>query len=278
MNSGITPPSFLLRGRELVPATEPVIRLQDAAITCGHGLFETIKIYSGRPFALREHLDRLAAGSHALALEPPSQRDAGDALATLLQANGQNDAPECRFRITLTGGHDSSLVFYELTDCPPHPATAVAITGPYVRNERSMLTGFKTLSYGENAPAIQQTRAVGADEALWRNTREELCEGTWSNVFVFLDGTWMTPPLTSGCLPGVTRGNVITLARDAGIPLLERPVPFTELSRIEAAFLTSSLREIQPVSRLDGRILDSESAPGCAELRQAYHALARTHL
>jgi branched-subunit amino acid aminotransferase/4-amino-4-deoxychorismate lyase len=139
-----------------------------------------------------------------------------------------------------------------------------------LRNERSALAGLKTINYGENVVALRLAGADGADEALFGNTGDKLCEGTWSNVFLYRDGTWRTPPLTSGCLPGVTRALVLELFRELGVPVKDVVIPLSELPFSEAAFLTSSLREIQPVSAIDGRELPEPS--DLPRLRAAFAA------
>ena len=158
------------------------------------------------------------------------------------------------------------------TPPPPHPATARVITGPFFRNERSPLAGLKTINYGDNVVALRLAREAGAEEALFANTRDELCEGTWSNVFVRIDGTWHTPPLSSGCLPGITRGVVIGLFEEHGLPLSEATLSYASLDRVESAFLTSSLREIQPVAAIDGKEL--EIAAETIVLQSSYRSLA----
>lgn len=128
------------------------------------------------------------------------------------------------------------------------------ITVPWVRNERSAVAGLKTTSYAENVVALARAHGEGASEALFANTVGRLCEGTGSNVFVVLDGELYTPPLVSGCLAGITRALAVewTGAKEADLP-------FDALERAEEVFLTSTLRDVQAVHRVDGRTL---AAPG----------------
>ena len=278
MSNGPSPTSFILRNGELIPAQEPSVLLGDAAIVQGHGLFETIKVYAGKPFALQEHLERMAEGCERLALTAPSFDAATESIEKLARANEMISAGNCRVRITITGGLANPVVFYETSDCPEHPETAKVMTGPFIRNERSLLAGIKTLSYGENAVAAQLTRQAGATEALWSNTQDELCEGTWSNVFVRNNGEWTTPPLASGCLPGVTREKILILARKIGIEIKETEINMVSLETVDAAFLTSSIREIQPIFSLDGRTLRSMEISEIASLKDAYSALVASSL
>ena len=91
----------------------------------------------------------------------------------------------------------------------PWPPSTVLATVPWVRNERSAVAGVKTTSYAENVVALAHAHARGASEALFLNTQGRVCEGTGSNVFAVVDGAILTPPLSSGCLAGVTRDLVI---------------------------------------------------------------------
>ncbi|HRQ90601.1 MAG TPA: aminotransferase class IV, partial [Bacteroidia bacterium] len=187
----------------------------------------------------------------------------------ILAANGLRDADLARVRITLSSPADGSESWWvEATPPPPHPPEAAVVTGPFVRNERSPLAGLKTVNYGENIVALRAAREAGADEALFQNTRGELCEGTWSNVFVRVADRWLTPPLDSGCLPGITRQLVIALFRELGIGIEESTLLIDEVNRVESGFLTSSLREIQPISTLDGRTL--LAAPEIRALQASY--------
>ncbi|MGW2547140.1 aminotransferase class IV, partial [Kitasatospora sp. NPDC001574] len=127
--------------------------------------------------------------------------------------------------------------------------TAVAVV-PWRRNEHSAVAGLKTTSYAENVVALAAAHRARASEAILANTAGRLCEGTGSNVFVVLDGTLLTPQLSSGCLAGITRRLVIDWcgAQEADLPL-------DALQRAEEVFLTSTLRDVQAVTRVDGHEL-----------------------
>lgn len=255
----LSPASFVVHNGRLRPADEALVDAHDGLVSFGRGIFETIAAYRGTPFGAKEHLERLRRGADVLDLAVPDEDTLLAAMHTALEANGLLDAAKARLRLTLSSPGDGSPSWWiEATPPPPHPATARVITGPFFRNERSPLAGLKTINYGDNVVALRLAREAGADEALFANTRDELCEGTWSNVFVRIDGTWHTPPLSSGCLPGITRGVVIGLFKEHGILLVESNLSYATLDRVESAFLTSSLREIQPVAAIDGRELESD--------------------
>jgi len=128
------------------------------------------------------------------------------------------------------------------------------------------VTGLKTTSYAENVVALAHALAHGAGEALLTNTRGELCEGTGSNVFLGLDGELVTPPLSSGCLAGITRELLLEWSASAGTPVAERPLTLDDLRSADEVFITSSTRDVQPVARVDDRGL---RAPGPLTTRAA---------
>jgi branched-chain amino acid aminotransferase len=266
--------SFLVHNGRLRPAAEALVDARDGLVVCGQGIFETIAAYRGTPFCAKEHLERLRRGADVLDLPFPEVGTLLAAMHAALDANGLLDVEKARLRITLSSPADGSPSWWiEATPPPPHPATARVITGPFFRNERSPLAGLKTINYGDNVVALRLAREAGADEALFANTRDELCEGTWSNVFVRIDGTWHTPPLSSGCLPGITRGVVIGLFEELGLLLAESTLSYAALDRVESAFLTSSLREIQPIAAIDGRELESDDQ--MIHLIQAFHEMRK---
>src|SRR6185437_4791286 len=133
-----------------------------------------------------------------------------------------------RLRYSVTGGagplgsdRDDSPLTYIVTagSQPRPPASASVAVVPWTRNERSAVAGLKTTSYAENVVALAYAKERGAIEAVFANTRGELCECTGSNIFVVRDGQVLTPPADSGLLPGITRELTIEWAQLSGIPV-----------------------------------------------------------
>ncbi|MFE7135478.1 aminotransferase class IV [Streptomyces sp. NPDC057638] len=243
-------------------AGEARISVLDHGLTVGDGVFETMKAVRGKPFALTLHLERLTRSARGLGLPDPDHDEVRRACAAVLAANPMERG---RLRVTYTGGlaplgsdrgSDGPTLVVALGELPSRPDTADVITVPWTRNERGALTGLKTTSYAENVVALAAATERGASEALFANTAGRLCEGTASNVFVVLDGELHTPPVSSGCLAGITRRLVVewTGAR-------ETDLPFDALDRAEEIFLTSSLRDVQAVRSVDGRVLGETPGP-----------------
>jgi len=136
---------------------------------------------------------------------------------------------------------------------PPSGPAVVAISHHRCSAD-SALAGVKSTSYAEHVVAARAARLAGADEALLFNSRNELCEGTHSNVFVVVDDQLYTPPLSSGCLAGITRELVLEWC-----PATEAVITAEHLRKAKECFLTSSIRDITPVSTIDSRPLP---APG----------------
>ncbi|MER5441943.1 aminodeoxychorismate lyase [Streptomyces sp. NPDC002790] len=234
----------------------------DHGLTVGDGIFETVKAVEGRPFALTRHLDRLARSARGLGLPEPDLDEVRRACAAVLEANPMALG---RLRITYTGGFSplssdrgdqGATLVVALGEAKRRPDSTAVITVPWTRNERGALAGLKTTSYAENVVALARAHEHGASEALFANTVGQLCEGTGSNVFVVLDGEIHTPPLTAGPLAGITRALAAewTGAKETDLPL-------SVLAEADEVFLTSTLRDIQAVHRIDDRNLTDAPGP-----------------
>lgn len=164
---------------------------------------------------------------------------------------------------------DSDLTLIVTAGPNPAQADSVAVaTVPWVRNERSATAGLKTTSYAENVVALARAKESGASEALFANTKGELCEGTGSNVLIVTGDEIITPTLDSGCLAGITRELVLEWAAAAGITIVERDVPLSMLDSCDEVILTSSLKDVVPAHRVDGRELTP--GPVAARLREVW--------
>jgi branched-chain amino acid aminotransferase len=236
----------------VVDADQARVSVFDHGLTVGDGVFETAKVVDGVPFALTRHLDRLASSARGLGLTSPEDDALRDAVAAALTANADAVAAgPLRLRITLTGGTSplgsdrgqaGPTLVVALAPLTAWAPTAKVVVVPWTRNERAATAGLKTTSYADNVVALAHAKAHGGSEAVLANTAGMLCEGTGSNVFVVLAGELVTPPLTSGCLAGVTRALVLEWTG-----AVERDVPLGALLEADEVFLTSSTRDVQAV-------------------------------
>ncbi len=251
---------------DLYDSDAPAISAIDHGITVGDGVFETCKIVDGQAFALRRHKERMARSAAGLGLPEPDFAILDKGIDAVLGLG--EPMPFGRLRFTLTAGRgplgsdrfDSPLTYVVTAGemAPPRGPGGLCVT-PWSRNERSPVAGLKTTSYAENVVALAFAHERGATEAIFANSRGDLCEGTASNVFVGLGGRLHTPPLSSGALGGITRALTIEWCRAAGIDIVEDTMPLGVLRTCDEVFITSSLRDVYPIDRIDDRTLP---APG----------------
>lgn len=245
---------------ELVDPAAAAVSVLDHGITVGDGVFEVLKVIDNAPFAMTRHLRRLTRSARGLGLPEPDHELVLQAVKTTL---ADQDIESGLVRITYTAGI-SPLGSNRATESPslivvakpeaPRPRRTAIVTVPWPRNERGALAGLKTTSYGENVVALAYAAEREASEAIFANTAGLLCEGTGSNIFCVFDGVVVTPPLSSGCLAGITRELVIEW-----YDVHERDITMAELADADEIFLTSTTRDVQGVKRLDGDARDKKA-------------------
>lgn len=260
-------------GGGLVDAVDARVSVLDHGFTVADGVFETLKVTSAGPFALTRHVRRLAISAQALGLVAPADEVVRAAVDEVVSANWSELGGLGRLRITYTAGvaplgsdrgDAVPTLVVAMAPASPWPATTTIATVPWTRNERSAVAGVKSTSYEENVVALHRAHELGASEAILANTRGELCEGTGTNVFVVVDGDVLTPPLSSGCLAGVTRELVLEW-----FDAQEQALPLDVLATADEVFLTSSTRNVHPVVRVDDREWD-EAGPISRRLQLAF--------
>ena len=257
------------------------LSVDDHGITTGDGAFETLLALdapSRTAFAVGRHLARLHRSCEAMGIDMPHSddeiRSAIDACAAA--------APDAGIvRITITSGRGplgstrgdgpaSTIVIAGGPKPSWTPGTTVAMFF-HPRNERGAMAGVKTSSYAENVVALRHAHRQGATEAIFANTRGELCEGTGTNIF-WTDGERIhTPPLKSGCLAGVTRALLME-----HMEVVEATLPAEALRDVPEAFLTSTTRVVQSIGRVDEVELDIVGGPLTTGAAAAMAALIAT--
>src|ERR1022692_2523178 len=247
---------------ELFPDDDARISVFDHGLVVGDGVFETIKVAGGAPFAMTRHLVRWRKSALGRGLPEPDTEQIRQGALAVIAASG--NPPLARLRVTVTGG--KSPLGSERGNAPvtaivalaeqPAPAPAVdVVTVPWPRNERGALPGLKTTSHAATVRALAYAAERGGSEAIFANTVGQLCEGTGTNVFVVIGGRLLTPALSSGCLAGVTRALVIEWAGAE-----EEELPGGALAAAEEAFLSGTTRDVQPIRNVDG--ISLPAAPG----------------
>ncbi|MEM9280309.1 MAG: aminotransferase class IV [Verrucomicrobiota bacterium] len=272
-----------MNGR-LMSDFEAVVSPFDHGLLTGDGVFETLGAYEGKVFAMSRHYRRLLKSAAGLGLDVPGRELLENACYRVVEGNRLGR--RARVRITITGGE--APLGSEKGEAPPTTIVAAArapkwadtgtvVSVPFTRNEKGALVGMKTTSYGENVVALAYAKERGGDEAIFANTRGALCEGTGSNIFLVEGEEVLTPPLSSGCLGGITRELVLEICQQEGVLVREELIPMETLKNFDEAFLTSSTREVQGIGAIDGRSLPN--APGLitAKLGEAFSRLVATN-
>ena len=252
------------------------IPLHDRGLLLADGLFETLLVERGQPRLLREHLERWHGGAALLGMAPPPGAERVRQLAAEAVARSGIGDGALRLNWSRGGGGRGiepppvgpgsgagQRFWLQLSAATPcfDPITVI-VSATERRCSTSLLSRSKSFAYGSAIQARRQARAAGADDALLTSSAGGLCCGTTANLLVLRAGQWCTPPLASGCLPGVMRRRALELdlAQEA-----EQPIELSELAsgQIRAALLINSLG-CRPISAIKGRAL-AEVQPGAAE-------------
>ncbi len=258
----------------LVRGEAAVLSLWDRGARDGGALFETLRVYAGRPFAWQQHMERLVLSAAELGFPvPPAPSKLREAVDQVLAVEKLADAV---VRITVTrgipGGRPTRTGAWveaeslgerlwastrrrDEHDSVPAGGRAILSRTPFTPGR---LGRHKTTSRLVYDLAREEARAAGADEALLVSPAGEVLEGAASNLFVVRpDGVLVTPPLESDVLPGVTRACVLALARELGIEACEGVVALETLRLADQVFVTNSVQEVLPLLEVAGR-----SVPG----------------
>jgi len=251
---------------KIVDEEKAVVSVMDRGFLYGDGVFETMRSYSGRILALEKHLGRLCASAEGIGLKIEKDRKyIKFILYNLLKINRLKDA---YIRVSITRGAGrvglgmstvkGQTMVVTMNPFKPYPAKfykkgVTLFTASIRRDEKSPLTGIKTFNYLGSIVSRIESQKAGADDALFLNTRNEIAETTVSNIFLVKKRELITPSLDSGILPGITREIVLSLAKKVGKRPIERHVQPQELRGADEVFLTNTLMEVMPVTRIDNK-------------------------
>jgi branched-chain amino acid aminotransferase len=252
---------------QLVTGGEAHVPVSNPSFLHGVGLFETLRIYGGRPFRLSDHLQRLSRSARHFNM-PVTERinEIPAALDELLAANKLDSA---RVRITVTPPgltqeveSPTLLIRAEaITGYPPElyeKGMTVCVQNQFRQSSFDPLAGHKTTSYFPRLVALRDAQDKQCGEALWFTPDNLLAEGCMTSVFLVKDGTVLTPPLDTPILPGVTRAVVIELAGEKSIPCEQRPCTIDDLLKADEVFLTNAVMEVMPVTRIERHVVGEQ--------------------
>lgn len=265
------------------------ISVLDRGFLYGDSVYEVIRTYGSQPFALEAHLQRLERSAALLGFPLPisTAELAGEIRATV-QAAGN---PESYVRVVVTRGSGPINLDPSTAEKPCRVVIVTALT-PYPAalyeggakiclvpagrlSGGAVPLGAKSGNYLVNIMALRAARQQGAHEAVMLDTAGRVAEGASSNVFALFGSTLRTPPLSVGILEGITRHLVIELARETDLEVEEAELLPDDLRRASEIFLTSTLREVMPVTRVDDWVVgEGRVGPVALALRRRYHSSA----
>ncbi|MGD9896700.1 MAG: branched-chain-amino-acid transaminase [Candidatus Methylacidiphilaceae bacterium] len=276
---------------KFVDEADAKVSVFDHGLLYGDGVFEGIRAYGGRVFRLEEHLERLFDSAKAISLSIPLSLTA--LTDAVLECCRRNSIWDGYIRLVVTRGKgDLGL---NPASCPKptlfiiadairlYPASVyergLRLHTATVRrvSSEALEPAIKSLNYLNNILAKMEAGASGADESLLLNEQGCVAECTGDNVFVFKRGELATPPVSAGALPGITRREILRLAREEGITAVERNMTRYDLFVADEVFLTGTAAEIVPVVEVDGRTVGT-GKPGSITQRLLlrFRALTRS--
>lgn len=281
---GQRPSRVVSKDGVLLRPEDAVVSVYDRGFLYGDSVFETIRTYGGRPFALEEHLGRLTRSAERVGIVPPVDEATFAREIALALAAVENAESTVRVMLTRgTGplGLDPNLALTPLRvmliePLVPLPAAlyreGVAVITHRTERAADDAPGAKVGNYLGGLLALRAAKAVGAHEAILLDARGGVIEGTTSNLFALTGKALRTPPESAGILAGITRAWILDAGRTLGLDVREEPLRPEDLHAADELFLTSTLREVLPIVKLDGRVV-GDGTPG--PVTRALHRVFR---
>ncbi|HLI30704.1 MAG TPA: aminotransferase class IV [Terriglobia bacterium] len=252
---------LIVHNQKIVKLAEANLSPGQSGLMLGWGVFTTLRLYRGAPFEFARHWQRMARDATRLNVPLSFEQTAIHRLIIELAcANGREDGMARVIFVRNSGGQWASgvggpdidlLIFTR--ELPAWPASYRLQIQPNAIFAAGTFAGAKMLSWAGNSTLMEKARAEGYDEALLLNERGEVAECTSANIFMVHSGKALTPPLASGCLPGVTREIFLEIGPAAGIPVSEQPLTLESLDQAEEVFISSTTREVGAVRSIGER-------------------------
>jgi branched-chain amino acid aminotransferase len=260
--------SQILHNGELRRAADPAFRAGQLGLLAGWGVFSTLRVSDGALFAWERHWARLSRDARSFGVTIPVTAEELEAdLIRLVAANGR---PDCTLRIAIPrnsggmwegpGSDLASDVIAMTADSKAWGESARLSIQPNARFAACEFAGAKVNSWGQNLTWAERAHHAGFDETILLNERGTVAECTSANIFVVTGSTVLTSPLSDGCLGGITREVLLNEIRLEGISIRERSLTVEDLYGADEVFITSTTRDLMPVSEIAGRTLNRVSA------------------
>lgn len=258
------------------PKSKAKISVYDHGLLYGDGVFEGIRSYHGIVFKLKEHVDRLFKSAHPILLKIPLTKS--QLIEAILETLRRNNLTNAYIRLVVTRGvGDLGL---DPRKCPK--ATIIIITEPMLQLNppEAIASGItttitwvrrnpvdtashemKSLNYLNSILGKIEANNIGVDEAICLDKTGYVCEGVGENIFIVQEGILITTPISSGALNGITRAVILRLAKNLGIPIIERNITPNELFTADEVFFSGTAAEVAPIREINKRII-GEGKPG----------------
>lgn len=269
----------------IIPADKANISVFDHGLLYGDGVFEGLRFYQGKTFLLEAHLDRLIDSAGAISLEIPYDREQLSlAIIDLIKAYGANNG---YLRLVVTRGKGSLGI--DPQSCK-QPQVFIIADRLSLMNAADISFGvklhiaevrrtpaicldpaIKSLNYLNNILARIEANRAGCDEALMLNQDGNICEGSVDNIFLVKDSVLLTPPLSDGMLPGITRRVILDIAKSMQIPYDVRSLIPADLLSADECFLTGTGAELIAVQQVSGKSFDLTRNSVTRQLREGFH-------
>lgn len=271
-------------GDGLAPRDRASVSVLDSSVQGGDAVWEGLRVYDGKILSLHAHLDRLFDSARAMAFaQVPSREEVIEAIFATLRANGMRDGVHIRLTLTrgrkVTSGMDPRLNQYGPTlivlaewKAPVYDRDGIRLITSAIRrnNPQSIDSKIHHNNLINNILAKIQANQAGVDDAIMLDLAGFVSETNATNLFVIDGGTLFTPHADS-CLPGITRGTILAIARRAGIPTVERNVSISEVWSADEVFTTGTMGELTPVIEVDGRTVgNGKAGPMTRKLQELY--------
>jgi len=254
---------FVLHNGRICSSTDNVLAPGQLGLLAGWGVFTTIRVSEGVLFAWDRHWSRMTRDAELMHVAmPPDKKAVQQDLARLIEANGM---PDCTLRLVVirNGGglwegpprgiaSDVVAMIADLKDWGGSVRLGIQTHARYAASE---FAGTKINSWAMNLTWLENAQRRGFDEVVLLNERNEVSELTSANIFMSKGTEVWTPPLSSGCLPGVTRDLLLTDVHTPGFKVIERDFTLDDLYHADEVFITSSTRDLLAVAEIEGRAL-----------------------
>lgn len=277
---------------KVVKKKEAKVSIFDHAYLYGDGLFETMRAYKGKVFRLDQHTRRLLTSSKILKIKIPYSVTFLKNIISKLTKKIKSESAYVRIAVTRGVGRiglDPALcrkpnVILYLYSFRGYPASfyergAEVIISSIRRNNYSPLSNIKSNNYQNNILALMEAKEKGKDDAIMLNVDGFVSEATTSNIFIVKGKKLITPKISEGILPGITRAAIIEIAPELGLKVLQRRISISELKKAEETFLTNSIAEVRGVVGVNSvKIGGGKVGPVTRLLHRLYQQLVKKEL